>query len=149
MNNNNNISCSFGKSKSKEYKIPRKHQNQNPKEDKIYDIRERSFQFALRIIRISNSLSKSLPFNIIKSQLIKSGTSIGANIEEADGSISKRDFLNKTVIARKEAKETKYWLRIIASQKIEITQIKDDIDEIQEIINILSVMINKIRNVKN
>ena len=53
------------------------------------------------------------------------------------------------MIARKEAKETKYWLRIIASQKIEITQIKDDIDEIQEIINILSVMINKIRNVKN
>ncbi len=100
-------------------------ENQNPKEDKIYDIRERSFQFALRIIRISNSLPKSLPFNIIKSQLIKSGTSIGANIEEADGSISKRDFLNMAVIARKEAKETKYWLRIIASQKIEINQIKN------------------------
>ena len=42
--NNNNISCSFGKSKTKEYKIPRKHQNQNLKEDKIYDIKERSFQ---------------------------------------------------------------------------------------------------------
>ena len=147
--NNNDSSCYFKKSKSKNNQIQRKHQNQKPKEEKIFDIRERSFQFALMIIKITNSLPKSLPFNIIKSQLIKSATSIGANIEEADGSISKRDFLSKAVIARKEAKETKYWLRIIASQKIKNDHLKDDIDEIQEIINILSVMINKVRIVKN
>ena len=148
MENNDN-SCFFQNSKSKNSQIQRKHQNQNPKGEKIFDIRERSFQFALRIIKITNSLPKTLPFNIIRSQLLKSGTSIGANIEEADGSISKRDFLNKTVIARKEAKETRYWLRIIASEKIKNDNLKDDIDEIQEIINILSVMINKVRNVKN
>ena len=141
--------CYYQNPKSRINQIPRKHKNQNPKMVKIFDIKERSFQFALRIIKISNSLPRSLPFNIIKSQLIKSGTSIGANIEEADGSISKRDFLSKAVIARKEAKETKYWLRIIASQKIKNDHLKDDIDEIQEIINILSAMINKVRNVKN
>ena len=90
-----------------------------------------------------------MPFNIIKSQLLKSGTSIGANIEEADGSISRRDFLNKAVIARKEANETKYWLRIIAAQNIKNDNIENDIDEIQEIINILSTIINKVRKVKN
>ena len=146
----NNDSLGYNRnSKSKNNQIQRKSQNQISKEDKIFDIRERSYQFALRVIQISNGLPKTLPFNIIKSQLLKSGTSIGANIEEADGSISKRDFLNKTVIARKEAKETKYWLRIIASQQIENNNIENDIKEIQEIINILSVMINKVRNSTN
>jgi len=126
-----------------------KTQNPNPKMEKIFDIRERSFQFALRIIKITNSLPKSLPFNIIRSQLLKSGTSIGANIEEADGSISRKDFLNKAVIARKEAKETKYWLRLINSQNVNNNNLEEDINEIQEIINILSVMIKKVRNVKN
>ena len=90
------------------FQTSRKHQNQ--KVDKIFDIRDRSFQFALRVIDITNCLPKTLQYNVIRSQLLRSGTSIGANIEEADGSISKRDLLNKAVIARKEAKETKYWL---------------------------------------
>jgi four helix bundle protein len=146
--NNNGKPCYLKNSKSKIYKTQRKHQKQNTKGDKIFDIRERSFQFALRIITISNNLPKTLTFNIIRSQLLRSGTSIGANIEEADGSISKKDFLNKTVIARKEAKETKYWLRLIASQNIQNYNMKNEIDEIQEIIKILSVMINKVRNNK-
>ena len=147
--NINDKSCNLENSKSKVNQIQRKLQNQKTKEDKIFDIRERTFQFSLRIIEISNNLPRTLPFNIIKTQIIKSGTSIGANIVEADGSISKRDFLNKAVIARKEAKETKYWLRIIASQKIDNFDLDNDIIEISEIINILSVMINKVRNVKN
>jgi four helix bundle protein len=147
--NINDKSCNLENSKSKVNQIQRKLQNQKTKEDKIFDIRERTFQFSLRIIEITNDLPRTLPFNIIKTQLIKSGTSIGANIEEADGSISKRDFLNKAVIARKEAKETKYWLRIIASQEFNIDNLKNDLDEIQEIINILSVMINKTRNKKH
>ena len=148
MNNYGKL-CFNENPKTKIGQIQRKQQNQNPKGEKIFDIRELSYQFSLRIINITNDLPKTLLFTIIKSQLIKSGTSIGANIIEADGSISKRDFLNKAVIARKEAKETKYWLRIIASQKIDNFDLDNDIIEISEIINILSVMINKVRNVKN
>jgi four helix bundle protein len=147
MNNYVESGC-FENSKSKNGQIQRKHQNQKPKEDKIFDIRERSFQFALRIIEITNDLPRTLPLNIIRSQILKSGTSIGANIEEANGSISKRDFLNKAVIARKEAKETKYWLRIINAQKNLNNKVKDDIEEVQEIINILSAKINEVRKVK-
>jgi four helix bundle protein len=50
---------------------------------------------------------------IIRTQLAKAGTSIGANVEEADGALTKKDFVNKIAIARKEAKETRYWLRLI------------------------------------
>ena len=76
-------------------------------------------------------------------QLVGAGTSIGANLEEADGSITKRDFLNKVAIARKEAKETKYWLRLIESKYLRNGLVSADIGEVQEIINILSAIISK------
>ena len=66
-------------------------------------------------------------------------------MEEADGTVTKRDFINKITIARKEAKETKYWLRLIAGKYIKPELLKEDIQEVQEIINILSAIINKTR----
>ena len=80
---------------------------------------------------------------MLRTQLVKSGTSIGANVEEADGAVTKRDFINKIAIARKEAKETKYWLRLIAGKYIKTELLEGDIKEVQEIINILSAIINK------
>lgn len=80
---------------------------------------------------------------MLRTQLVKSGTSIGANVEEADGAVTKRDFINKMAIARKEAKETKYWLRLIAGKYIKTELLEEDIKEAQEIINILSAIINK------
>lgn len=88
-------------------------------------------------------LSNTSACNVIRTQLIKSGTSVGANMEEADGSLTKRDFINKVVIARKEAKETKYWLRLISGKYIKSESISGDIQETQEIINILSAIIKK------
>ena len=132
----------------KNYKNPRKHQQKTTKEGKIYDIRERTFQFSNRIWEIADALPKNQMFYNIRNQLLKSGTSIGANIEEADGSISKRDFLNKANIARKEAKETRYWLRLLSYRDLKDIPVDDDIEEAQEIINILSVMINKTRKSK-
>jgi len=77
----------------------------------------------------------------IRGQLGGAATSIGSNYEEADGAITKKDFVNKLVIARKEAKETRYFLRIVSGTYLEQEAIKTDIKEAEEIINILSSMI--------
>jgi four helix bundle protein len=129
----------------KYYQIPSKSQLPNPKteEEKIYDIRERVFCFAQRILEIAEKLPQNRVCDVLRTQLVKSGTSIGANVEEADGAVTKRDFINKITIARKEAKETKYWLRLIAGKYIKIELLEEDIKEAQEIINILSAIINK------
>ena len=67
-------------------------------------------------------------------------------MEEAHGALTKRDFINKVVMARKEAKETRYWLRLVAEGYIKKEPIKEDINEIQEVINILNSIINKTKN---
>ena len=132
-------------SKSQYYKIPSKSQFPNPNpNEKIYDIRERTFSFAQRVLEIAEKLPQNRVCDVIRTQLVKSGTSIGANVEEADGAVTKRDFTNKITIARKEAKETKYWLKLIAGKyNIKPELLEDDIQEAQEIINILSAIINK------
>ena len=116
---------------------------QIPKEEKIYDIRERVFGFAQRILEIAEMLPQNRVCDVLRTQLVKSGTSIGANVEEADGTVTKRDFVNKIAIARKEAKETRYWLKLIAGKYIKPEHLGKDIQEAQEIINILSAIINK------
>ena len=127
----------------KYYQFPIKSQAQKNKNGKIYNIRDRSFQFAERVLNIIDLIPKIKLLESIRIQLLKSGTSIGANIEEADGTISKRDFINKLVIARKEAKETKFWLKLISTKYVEKEVLEEDIEEVQEIINILSSIINK------
>jgi four helix bundle protein len=76
-------------------------------------IQDKSFAFEVRIVNAHKFLQKeSLEF-ILSKQLLRSGTSIGANIEEAIGAQSKADFIPKLSIAYKEARETKYWLRLL------------------------------------
>ncbi|UCH88023.1 MAG: four helix bundle protein [Thermoplasmata archaeon] len=116
-----------------------------PKKKKIYNIRDRVFQFSQRILEISELLPNSKACDVLRTQLLKSGTAIGSNLEEIDGTITKRDFLNKVVIARKEAKETLYWLRLIKGKYFDEEIIKDDLDELNEITLILSAIINKTR----
>ncbi len=76
-------------------------------------LREKSYRFALEIIGIYRQLSGKEEDRILSRQLLRSGTSVGANVEEAIGGISKKDFLCKLTIAYKEAREANYWLRII------------------------------------
>jgi four helix bundle protein len=80
----------------------------------IKDIRERSFAFAVRVLKFCQYLenSKKVNHSLIR-QLIKSGTSIGANLEEAQAGQSKPDFIHKNAIALKESRETNYWLRLL------------------------------------
>ena len=73
----------------------------------------KSFTFSVSIIRMYQSLVAEKREFILSKQLLRSGTSIGANIEEAVGGISKKDFTVKMAIAYKEARETKYWLRLL------------------------------------
>ncbi len=74
-------------------------------------------------------------------QLLRSGTSIGANIEEASAAHSKKDFTNKMAISSKEARETKYWLRLIKESQIVNCDFETYIKEIDEIIRILTSIV--------
>lgn len=99
---------------------------------------ERSYQFALRIIRLVSSLPKNDVCKVIGGQLLRSGTSVGANVEEAQAAYSKSDFANKMSIAQKEARESNYWLRLLRdTRQIKEDLLKEIIDESEEISKIL------------
>ena len=81
-------------------------------------IREKSYSFALRILRLYSHLCAKKKEFVISKQVVRSGTSIGANVEEAIGGQSRKDFLSKMNIAYKEARETHYWLRLLRDSGI-------------------------------
>ena len=78
---------------------------------------DKSYAFALLIIELYKFLTKEQKEYILSKQLLRSGTSIGANTTEAQAAISKKDFIAKLSIASKEARETEYWLRLLADSK--------------------------------
>lgn len=81
---------------------------------KIYDLEERTAKFGEDIIDFVKLLEKDEVNRPLISQIVRSATSIGANYMEADGAESKRDFQHKIALCKKESKETKHWLRMIA-----------------------------------
>lgn len=83
--------------------------------EKKYDLEERTAKFGERIIDFVKTLPRNPINNELISQIVRSGTSIGANYMEADGAESKKDFRHKIALCKKESKETKHWLRMIAS----------------------------------
>lgn len=99
-------------------------------------IQEKSFEFALGIIKLYRKLIQEKEY-VISRQLLKSGTSIGANVEEATAGQTKKDFIAKMAIASKEARETRYWLRLLEKSdltKIDITELQYKIEEIIKIL---------------
>ena len=113
-----------------------------------FDIKERSFDFAVRIVNLCRELEeKSAITKTLLNQLIRSGTSVGANIEEAHGSQSKADFTAKMYIACKEARETHYWLRLLISTEIvKPSRLESLLDESNQIIAILTTIVKKSKN---
>ncbi len=90
------------------------NQTQNPNDKKIYDLEERTANFGEDIIEFARTLPNISINRPLISQVIRSGTSIGANYMEADAAESKKDFKHKISLCKKEAKETMHWLRMLA-----------------------------------
>lgn len=111
--------------------------------DVPYDIRERTSQFAVRVIQAVRQLPRDATAQVILRQLVKSATSVGANVEEADGAESNRDFIHTTSISRKEACESRYWLRIIRAIMLGGDDFVALERESDELVRILSAMIAK------
>ena len=82
--------------------------------DRKYDLEERTAVFGENIIDFVKTLPKNVINNELVKQIVRSGTSVGANYTEADGAESKKDFRHKIAICKKESKETKHWLRMIS-----------------------------------
>lgn len=111
---------------------------------KPYDIRERTLQFALRVLDITASIPETPEGRVVRQQLAAAGTSAGANVEEADGAISKADKRKSLVVARKESREVRYWLRIIERRWGSLITVSADIGEASELLSILSTMISRL-----
>lgn len=109
-----------------------------------FDLEDRTLSFAKKIIRICDKLPHStVNFKLID-QLIRSAGSVGANYREANDSLGKKDFTHRLRIARKEAKETIFWLELVLEQNPELKQeIVILIDECSQLRNILSAIITK------
>lgn len=88
------------------------NQSQNPN-DKRYDLEERTAFFAENIVKFAKEIPESVITKPIISQLVRSGTSVGANYCEADSAGSKKDFNHKIGLCKKESRESKHWLRVV------------------------------------
>jgi len=103
------------------------------------DILERSVQYSIKIISFFREIEKDTVGRIIGRQLLRSGTSIGANVHEAQGGQSKADFIAKMSIARKEAGESAYWLRIMSEiklgQETDIMYLRQETDELVRVLS--------------
>lgn len=112
------------------------------------DIKERTFAFALEIVRLCQRLEKRSDVSrTLAKQLLRSGTSIGANVEEAQAGQSMADFVSKYTVALKEARETIYWLRLFrasdSSKADQLDALIQEADELSRIIGSIVVSAKK------
>jgi four helix bundle protein len=104
-------------------------------------IKEKTYKFALDVIKIYQQMIRQNEF-ILSKQLVRSGTSIGANVEEATAAQSRKDFISKMSISSKEARETNYWLRLLRDSKLcKGIDYNDLINKSEEIIKILTSIV--------
>ncbi len=101
---------------------------------------DKSFDFALSMIKLYKEMVAQNEY-ILSKQILRSGTSIGANREEATAVISKKDFIAKMSISSKEARETRYWLRLIEKSDLVEIDVKNQLNDVDHIINILPAIV--------
>ena len=116
--------------------------------DKPVEIRERAFAFAVRVIRLCQHLDESPGGSrTISKQLLRAGTSIGANLEEARAGQSRPDFINKNAIALKEARETLYWIRLLTAADLlsesRVAELRSEAEELTRIVAAIIVSAKK------
>lgn len=114
------------------------------------DIQERTFALAVRVVRLYQCLDrKPGAGRILGQQVLRAGTSIGANMEEAQAGQSKPDFISKTAIALKESRETCYWLRLLGAAGVlpeaRLSEIKKEAEELMRILGAIIVSAKKSR----
>jgi four helix bundle protein len=108
------------------------------------ELENRTRKFAVRIINLSTTLPNTTEGRIIRNQITKSGTSIGANYREANRARSKADFKNKIAICESEASETQYWLEVIVDMEwLSWDKVKLEYDECSELLGIFTSIGNK------
>ena len=113
------------------------------------DITERTVAYSIRVIKLYRQIAKDNVGRVIGKQILRSATSIGANVHEAQGAQSKADFIAKMSIAHKEAYETSYWLRIMAeAELVKPDQLAPLVDETNQIVKILSSILITSKNNK-
>jgi four helix bundle protein len=107
----------------------------------------KSYDFAMRIIKVYKYLSQEKKEFVLSKQLLRSGTSIGANIEESIGGQSKADFFAKITIAYKETRESKYWIRLLRdSEYLTMEQSEDLLKDVEELLKIIGSIQKTVRN---
>ena len=113
------------------------------------DIQERTFKFGVRIIKFVDKLPRTLSATELGKQLLRSGTSIAANMEEANGAESRSDFIHKVSIAYKEARETRTWLGMIKAAILPDAPEPNELHtECDEIVRILFTILRKARSTR-
>lgn len=103
-------------------------------------IQNKSFEFALSIINLYKELQSKNEY-VISKQLLRSATSVGANIEEATAAQTKKDFAHKMSISSKEARETRYWLKLLDKSQLIKGDYQTYLEDITEIIRILTAIV--------
>lgn len=103
-------------------------------------IEQKSFEFSLKIIEVYKSMTNQREY-VLSKQLLRSGTSVGANIQEAQAAYSKKDFANKMSISSKEARETKYWLLLVKYGGLVDLDLDSLISQNDELIKMLTAIV--------
>ena len=116
-------------------------------EEKPQEIGERAFDFAVRVVKLCRVLDENPGVSrTLANQLLRSGTSIGANLEESKGGQSRADYLSKVSISLKEARETLYWLRLlVATDLVPQSRVKTLTAEANELVAILTTIVKKLK----
>jgi four helix bundle protein len=115
------------------------------------EIQDRTLRFAIRTAIFVRKISRDISFDVLAKQLLRSAASIGANMREADSAASRKDFINKVVISKKEAQETEYWLELLKGAKSINNELNQQelgslLTECKEIIKILAAILHKTRS---
>jgi len=98
------------------------------------NIKERTFSFAVKIVQYVRTMPKGQIGYVLGTQLLRSGTSIGANVEEALGAKSRKEFINSMNIAKREARETRYWLKLLQEAAVGTSSICEELLREAEVI---------------
>lgn len=111
----------------------------------VNDYAKRSFAFACDIVKLYRALEARLPTSIAR-QVLKAGTSIGANLEEARAASSRKDLAEKFAIALREARETRYWLRLLTATALVPPEfVSAQLSEANELVAILTTSVKRLR----